>query len=134
MASQRNPTTDPSPTKTQAMPRPEIRAYLEVRKARYDAEAVFLSALAIFANASEQAGALRDAKAEQFRALRALLPVAVSDRIPTCDRGAAPLEDQFVWLPLLVDEFDGNIKAAEVAWALGQRPAAWQSSARNRPD
>ena len=116
------------------MPSPDIRAYLEIRQTRYEAEAVFLAALGMFANASEQADALRKAKAEQFRALRALLPEAMSDRIPTCDRDTAPLEDQFVWLPILVDEFDGNIKAAEVAWALGQRPAAGQSSARNRPD
>lgn len=34
-------------------------------------------------------------------------------------------EDEYVWFPLLVNEFDGNREAAEVAWALGQRPAAY---------
>ena len=29
---------------------------------------------------------------------------------------------EYVWFPLLVDEFDGDHEAAEAAWALGQRP------------
>ena len=40
-----------------------------------------------------------------------------------------PLVDEFVWFPLLVEEFDGDREAAEAAWALGQRPSARQGGA-----
>lgn len=34
-----------------------------------------------------------------------------------------PIEDVHIFLPLLVDEFEGNEDAARAAWALGVRPA-----------
>lgn len=33
--------------------------------------------------------------------------------------------DEYAYFPLLVDELGGNRDAAEVAWALGQRPAGY---------
>ena len=38
---------------------------------------------------------------------------------------ANELENEFVYFPVLVDELGGNREAAEVAWALGQRPAGY---------
>lgn len=40
-----------------------------------------------------------------------------------------PLEDEFLWFPLLVDQFGGDLEAAEAAWALGARPTGYPQGA-----
>ena len=105
------------------MPSPELHAYLEARNARGAAEEGFLATLGTSADASAQADRLRVAKGQQFQALKALLPPRLAARIVAPkDLHVVLLEDEFVWFPLLVEEFDGNKEAAEVAWSLGQRP------------
>jgi hypothetical protein len=39
-------------------------------------------------------------------------------------------EDLFVFFPLLVDEYNGDDTAAQIAWHLGQRPAGYPEVAR----
>jgi hypothetical protein len=107
------------------MPSPEIQAYLEARKARNAAEEVFLAELETSANVSAQADVLRAAKEAQFEALKGLLPSRLAARMsPPTDLHVVLLEDEFVWFPLLTEQFHGNEEAGEVAWSLGQRPLA----------
>jgi hypothetical protein len=104
------------------MPSPQLQAYLAARQTRYAAEAVFLEQLETRANVSAEASALFALKQEQFRALRALLPPLIADRMLDKDSHVVLLEGHFVWLPLLAEEIGATTAAAEVAWALGQRP------------
>jgi len=112
------------------MPSPEIQAYLAARNARYAVEEAFFAdgVMAAPERGLDGCDAMVEAQTAQFDALKACVPARVASRITTGwlkgfgDTHAVLLEDEFVWFPLLVDEFDGNQEAAEVAWHLGQRP------------
>jgi hypothetical protein len=121
------------------MPSPEIQAYLEAKE-KWQMACMAEQAAWQMANVPEDesrvaALAAGDAATEAYRiywsAWLAVLPSlgftpALLD-YRLSDSGRC-LEEEFVWFPILVEEFDGNREAAEVAWALGLRPAGYSEA------
>lgn len=118
-----------------------LRAYLAARKSRDDAFLAEAAALEAGADAAwhEAFSAFLEARARFAEVAAACLPRELADLryfwsdvgSPGDRIGKEPheallvIEDAYIWLPLLALELGTDQETAEVAWAIGQRPAGY---------
>ena len=118
------------------MATPEIAAYLETLRA-YNERLIAWNArhratpgIPVSGSARKDLDELNELHDELILRLERCLPKGL------IGRGGLPYEDsdyyeqQYVWLPLLVEEFGGDRDLAETAWALGQKPKDFPSEGK----